>query len=113
MTADGPRQKLEARLRALVRREEKISRHLQGQDGRLEADFGDIANFVASDEVLEGLEGAALAEIKEIRGALNRLETGDYGFCGTCGGQIKARRLEILPHARHCIACLSKAEQRA
>jgi DnaK suppressor protein len=110
MPAEGPRERLQQRLAALTRREEKISQHLQGQDGRLEADFGDIANFVAADEVLEGLEDAALKEIQEIRAALERLESGAYGVCVSCGSPIAPRRLAILPHTQHCITCVTLAE---
>jgi len=103
----SPKEALLARLSVLVRREEKIARHLQGGDGRLEADFGDIANFVASDEVLEGLEDAALNEIQQIRSALNRIEAGTYGICPGCGDPIPPRRLEIMPAATRCVGCAS------
>lgn len=99
------RDQLVERLRALVIREEKISRHLHGEDGRLDADFGDIANFVASDEVLEGLEDAALEEIRQIRGALARMEAGSYGVCVGCGDQIPSGRLQIVPFATRCVGC--------
>jgi DnaK suppressor protein len=98
---------LVARLQQLIGREEKIASHLQGKDGRLEADFGDIANFVASDEVLEGLEDAALAEISQIRAAIGRMETGTYGLCAGCGEGIPLPRLRAVPAATRCIACAS------
>lgn len=101
------RETLIERLRALAAREEKIARHLHGGDGRLDADFGDIANFVASDEVLEGLEDAALGEMRQIQGALARMEAGTYGVCVSCGEGIPIGRLQIVPFATHCVACAS------
>lgn len=110
MTITDPRQALEAQLRTLLSRQEKIAAHLHGQDGRLEADFGDVSNFTASDEVLEGLDAAALAEIRQVRAALRRIENGTYGQCARCGETIAARRLQALPQTLLCIACAGSAE---
>jgi len=109
--ADGndPRAVLEERLATLTGREAAISKHLRGEDGRHEADFGDRANYTAADEVLEGLEDAALDEIRAIRGALSRLDDGTYGTCVTCGDAIAPRRLEVMPHASQCTDCASQA----
>lgn len=43
--------------------------------------------------------------IKKIDEALMQLETGDYGFCETCGVEIGIRRLEARPTATLCIDC--------
>jgi DnaK suppressor protein len=43
--------------------------------------------------------------IKKIDEALAQLETGDYGFCETCGVEIGIRRLEARPTATLCIDC--------
>ncbi|WP_066953297.1 TraR/DksA family transcriptional regulator [Streptomyces lushanensis] len=37
--------------------------------------------------------------------ALERLERGDYGRCGVCGGPIPAERLEARPAASTCVPC--------
>lgn len=37
--------------------------------------------------------------------ALQRIEDGSYGICEACGNPIPDERLEIVPHARLCIAC--------
>ena len=44
--------------------------------------------------------------IEEVQDALDRLAGGTYGNCLMCGGQIPLERLEAIPHARRCIACL-------
>jgi RNA polymerase-binding transcription factor DksA len=105
MEAEQAREALLARLGVLTGREEAISQHLRGEDGRLGADFGDIANFTAGDEVLEGLEDAALAEIEAIQAALGRLGAGAWGVCVSCGESIDARRLDVLPSAAKCADC--------
>jgi RNA polymerase-binding transcription factor DksA len=105
MAGLDPRRTLLERLGVLIGREEAIARHLRGQDGRLEADFGDIAVFTAADEVLEGLEEAALEEVAQVHAALSRLAAGTYGTCAKCGGEIAAPRLEALPSTPFCRAC--------
>lgn len=42
--------------------------------------------------------------------ALERIENGTYGRCGTCGGSINPERLEALPYTTQCIRCQQKAE---
>ncbi|MFB4317364.1 TraR/DksA family transcriptional regulator [Actinomadura sp. 21ATH] len=43
--------------------------------------------------------------LKEIDGALQRVADGTYGRCERCAKDIPPGRLEILPHARFCVAC--------
>jgi DnaK suppressor protein len=50
--------------------------------------------------------------IKKINEALNRLDSGDYGFCEMCGVEIGVRRLEARPTATLCIDCKTLDEIR-
>lgn len=50
--------------------------------------------------------------IKKIEEAMERLETGEYGFCETCGIEIGIRRLEARPTATQCIDCKTLDELR-
>ena len=43
--------------------------------------------------------------IKKIDDSLATMETGEYGFCETCGVEIGIRRLEARPTATLCIDC--------
>ncbi len=43
--------------------------------------------------------------IKKIDESLVTLDSGDYGFCETCGIEIGIRRLEARPTATLCIDC--------
>ncbi|MEV4701841.1 TraR/DksA C4-type zinc finger protein [Actinoplanes sp. NPDC049316] len=54
------------------------------------------------------LLAATRRTLEQISGALQRIAEGRYGRCETCGTQIPAERLEVLPHARHCVPCLQK-----
>ena len=50
--------------------------------------------------------------IKKIDEALERMETGDYGYCEVCGVEIGVERLEARPTAELCIDCKTLDEIR-
>ena len=50
--------------------------------------------------------------IKKIDESLSMLNTGDYGFCESCGIEIAIKRLEARPTATQCIDCKSLDEIR-
>ena len=49
--------------------------------------------------------------LQEIAVALQRIESGDYGYCELCDDEIAEKRLEINPAVRYCIACSSRLEE--
>lgn len=50
--------------------------------------------------------------IKKIDEALERIESGDYGYCEVCGVEIGIERLEARPTAELCIDCKTLDEIR-
>jgi DnaK suppressor protein len=50
--------------------------------------------------------------IKKIDDSLKEIESGDYGFCESCGIEIGIRRLEARPTATLCIDCKTLDEIR-
>ncbi len=44
-------------------------------------------------------------ELKRIEAALERLASGDYGYCMHCGEPIAPRRLDLDPTTPICIDC--------
>ena len=50
--------------------------------------------------------------IKKIDESLKAIESGEYGFCETCGIEIGIRRLEARPTATLCIDCKTLDELR-
>jgi DnaK suppressor protein len=45
------------------------------------------------------------AQLRLIEEALERIESGDYGTCLSCDGEIPDKRLTALPWAKYCIPC--------
>lgn len=50
--------------------------------------------------------------IRKIDKSLADIESGDYGFCQTCGVEIGLRRLEARPTATQCIDCKTLSEMK-
>ena len=49
---------------------------------------------------------------KKIKSSLDDLDSGDYGYCESCGTDIGIRRLEARPTANLCIDCKTLDEIR-
>ena len=93
---------LRARLAELEGRLHKIEHDL---DESPNPDFEERASERGNDEVLEGIGATGLAEIRQIRAALDRVAKGVFGECVTCGEEISEERLEVVPHAALCRNC--------
>ncbi len=50
----------------------------------------------------------SLHKLARIEAALDRLDSGTYGFCDTCGEPIAILRLERDPSVLVCGACIAK-----
>ena len=43
--------------------------------------------------------------LHQIDAALERIHSGEYGFCVSCGADMDAKRLQSDPAAASCITC--------
>lgn len=102
---DALRDRLEAELEAVMGRHERLRGHLRNKDRTVPADWSEMAQFLENDEVLEALEGRAREQIEALLAALHRVEEGTYTRCASCGREIAAERLELLPTTRVCASC--------
>ena len=50
-------------------------------------------------------------ELQDIAAALQRIDSGDYGYCADCGEEISMERLQFSPSALLCIECAEKADK--
>lgn len=49
--------------------------------------------------------------LRNLIAALRRIESGTYGTCEGCGGQIGRKRLDAVPWTPLCIKCQQELEQ--
>lgn len=96
----------------LVERKSDIFRRLQRVERDLDSDRtsddDDRAIEQEDEEVLEAVGEAGLAELEAITAALERIDNGSYGICAKCGQPIPMARLNALPHATLCMACITE-----
>ncbi len=68
---------------------------------------------------MDALQGQAMSrergrrrtlELQKIAAALQRIETGDYGYCLACDEPIAPQRLSLDPAVTLCIECASARE---
>jgi RNA polymerase-binding transcription factor len=95
-----------ARLRAALESVNHVG-SLTEETGDLSSGPGDHPADNATEtfmrELDEGLEENADHLLDAIGAALERIEDGTYGLCGTCGSPIGEERLEAVPYATLCI----------
>lgn len=75
----------------------------------LPADSREAAIAVENDEVLQGIEAAAVDELRRIEGALQRVDAGTFAYCEKCGAEIEAERFAAAPYATTCVPCARKS----
>lgn len=100
----------QAKIRELLLREkaelenrvERIHNHARDP---LNADSSEQAAELGNIAVVSALETEAREEIDEIRIALQRMESGEYGICVSCGEMINSKRLEARPASAECLEC--------
>lgn len=54
------------------------------------------------------LERTLESSLRDVNGALKRIEEGTYGICKYCGKVIDPKRLEARPASSACMECKSK-----
>ena len=72
---------------------------------------GDMATSTFDRELDYTLEENVERALAAIDAALQRIEDGTYGLCGSCGQPIGAERLEALPWTTQCIDCKRREER--
>lgn len=71
-----------------------------------DASFGDLLVDLNVAEIDRDVR-----EMRAIQHAIERLKSGTYGICASCGEPIPLERLRAMPHAPLCVECQSRTEQ--
>lgn len=58
-----------------------------------------------NEAILTKIDDNLNLEYLEINRALERLSSGEYGTCESCGSEIALKRLEAVPQASVCLDC--------
>ena len=69
------------------------------------ADMLDTIRMATDREVSVQRMNISAQMLKDVREALGRLDTGEYGVCEDCEESVAPRRLDAIPWARVCVKC--------
>ncbi|MEU4561422.1 TraR/DksA family transcriptional regulator [Actinoplanes sp. NPDC023936] len=111
------RQALVARLTELqAEYDQSLSEITELQRERLADSAGDdqadtgTKTFEREQEIT--LANNLLERITQVERAIDRLGSGNYGWCEKCGNQIPVERLAAFPSATLCVSCKQLEERR-
>ncbi|MGI9202768.1 MAG: TraR/DksA family transcriptional regulator [Woeseiaceae bacterium] len=106
MTASSPTdeflQNLLAKKDELNQRLDRINANVRRQ---LDSDSKERAKELEDREVVDALGNEAREELQKVSAAIERLETGSFGVCVSCGTAIDQKRLVAHPYAEECMDC--------
>ncbi len=74
-------------------------------------DLGDQATAETDRNFMLRLRGREQRLLNKIEEAIERIDTGTYGKCDSCGEKIKINRLQARPVASLCIECKMEQEE--
>jgi DnaK suppressor protein len=92
----------------LIQEDMKEGREGEAGEGR---DTYDIASDERDREINLLLGDRERKKLQLIEDALRRIDTGEYGECEECGGEIVPGRLDAMPFTRLCVTCQDELEQ--
>lgn len=74
-------------------------------------DEGDHASATNNSMIETAIVAQQEKELKEIKVALGKIATREYGICEMCEDPIGFQRLKVKPHAMYCIHCREIVEK--
>lgn len=60
------------------------------------------------DDIRMAMARRSESALEEVEAALNRIDSGTFGVCLSCLGQISVERMEAIPHTAVCVNCVGK-----
>jgi DnaK suppressor protein len=109
---NGPKAKYAAYKKILESKAEEVRNSMSAQKAaqvvaRLDipSDEGDLSQQSHEEWIFLNRNTIEMKLLREVAGALHRIETEQYGVCLECEEPISAKRLDALPWARYCVTC--------
>jgi DnaK suppressor protein len=116
---NGPKPKFATYQKTLERKAEEVRNSMSAQKAaqvvaRLDipSDEGDLSQQSHEEWIFLNRNTIDMKLLREISGALHRIETEQYGICMQCEEPISAKRLDALPWARYCVTCQEQVAAR-
>ncbi|HXC49710.1 MAG TPA: TraR/DksA C4-type zinc finger protein [Candidatus Limnocylindrales bacterium] len=94
----------------LVRERADAEHGLDDISAEREIEWEEMAQEEQSADVLTRLSAQQYARLRQIDGALERIDRGEYGTCMSCGQVIDVARLNAQPWTPWCPACAAERE---
>ena len=112
ITKNGPKPKTASYRKILEMKAEEVRRSMTAQKAaqvvaRLDcpSDEGDLSQQHHEEWIFLNRNTIDMKLLREVSGALHRIDTGHYGVCMECEEAISPKRLEAVPWARYCVSC--------
>jgi DnaK suppressor protein len=103
---------LEGRLHALIEEAEKtVTGMVEDSKGDF-PDPTDRASFESDRNFLLRIKDRERKLISKVKEALDRIDSGTFGICESCGKQISEKRLMVRPVTTQCIECKTEDEKK-
>ncbi len=77
---------------------------------RMPTNMAELGSDNSDQELTLSLMGSEKDALDQIDAAIERIDDGTYGQCGTCGVKIPKPRLHAIPYAAQCVRCASQQE---
>ncbi len=79
-------------------------------DAGLPLDEQEHARRSHDEYISNSLNDLTWMELRQVEGALERLEKNGFGLCQDCGDAIPPKRLDVIPWASYCLGCEERGE---
>jgi DnaK suppressor protein len=98
----------------LLEKQAELERFVRNRDGiaiEKAADAIDEVQHATERELaIRNLDRETIL-LRNVRGALRRIEDGSYGVCMHCDEEINLKRMNAVPWAPYCIQCQEEADR--
>src|SRR5580698_10727703 len=108
----GSKPKFATYQKTLERKAEEVRNSMSAQKAaqvvaRLDipSDEGDLSQQSHEEWIFLNRNTIDMKLLREVSGALHRIDTAQYGVCMQCEEDISPKRLEAVPWARYCVVC--------